>query len=200
MNKIEYDNIRTRLLGWMKSPEIGISPLSQILLDPTKSPTNTKDWLVNSDSVELRFVSKMSRAGLERLDMGLNKEQVRIKELNTSVKYTNIFFLQQLAVTNANNNAVSIIMGPPGTGKTHTICSLALKLSLEEEGKILLCAPSNFAADAIASTLEKLSKKYKIDSKILRIYSKSKEKQFCMDDIGKLCLPEQANPHLLAPD
>ncbi len=84
----------------------------------------------------------------------------------------------------AQQSMASVIQGPPGTGKTHTVSSLALILSLEEKNRILLCAPSNYAADAIASTLEKLSSVYKIQSNIIRIYSKSKEKHFLHD--GKL--------------
>ncbi len=81
----------------------------------------------------------------------------------------------------AEMNMVSIIQGPPGTGKTHTVSSLALILSIKEKNKIMLCAPSNYAADAIASTLEKLRKMHKIQTNVIRIYSKSKEKIYLHD-------------------
>jgi len=81
-----------------------------------------------------------------------------------------------LAVSRAKSHSVSIIHGPPGTGKTFTLASIVNILSLEEQGTILVCAPSNFAADGIASTIQNLpTGKNQRLTNVLRIYSKSKE-------------------------
>jgi superfamily I DNA and/or RNA helicase len=48
-----------------------------------------------------------------------------------------------------NNSAISIIHGPPGTGKTTTLAAL-IKTLCQTERKILVCAPSNNAVDLLA--------------------------------------------------
>lgn len=49
-----------------------------------------------------------------------------------------------------------LIHGPPGTGKTLTICEVATQLGKDTGlyGSILLCAPSNPAADTLALRLK----------------------------------------------
>jgi ATP-dependent RNA/DNA helicase IGHMBP2 len=47
---------------------------------------------------------------------------------------------------------VALIQGPPGTGKTTTIVQ-AIRLSLQKEKQILVCAPSNTAVDVLAEKL-----------------------------------------------
>eukprot|EP00088_Acartia_fossae_P070547 TRINITY_DN947_c0_g1_i8.p1 TRINITY_DN947_c0_g1~~TRINITY_DN947_c0_g1_i8.p1 ORF type:complete len:915 (+),score=196.82 TRINITY_DN947_c0_g1_i8:99-2843(+) len=58
---------------------------------------------------------------------------------------------------NPNQNRISVIQGPPGTGKTTTICGIILQLLTNPEAtrrpRILVCAPSNAAVDAIALKL-----------------------------------------------
>ena len=48
-----------------------------------------------------------------------------------------------------------LIYGPPGSGKTKTVCELVLQLAGDAEfkGSVLLCAPSNPAADTLANRL-----------------------------------------------
>lgn len=53
-----------------------------------------------------------------------------------------------------SENSVSIIHGPPGTGKTTTLVA-GIKALVQEEKKILLCAPSNTAVDNICEKLIK---------------------------------------------
>ena len=49
-------------------------------------------------------------------------------------------------------NDVGIIHGPPGTGKTTTLVQ-AIKLTVQEEKQVLVCAPSNAAVDLLADKL-----------------------------------------------
>ncbi len=51
---------------------------------------------------------------------------------------------------------VSVIHGPPGTGKTTTLIAL-IKALLEKEKRILVCAPSNNAVDLLAFLLDKVN-------------------------------------------
>lgn len=66
---------------------------------------------------------------------------------------------QKEAVNFAVDNELSIIHGPPGTGKTHTLIEIILQLLKNEDlnrsnQRILVCGPSNIAVDTI---LERLS-------------------------------------------
>ncbi|KAL6721468.1 hypothetical protein ACLMJK_000571 [Lecanora helva] len=51
-----------------------------------------------------------------------------------------------------------LINGPPGTGKTKTICEMVAQLGKDRDfhGSLLLCAPSNQAADTLALRLRHL--------------------------------------------
>ncbi|KAI3405870.2 hypothetical protein KGF56_001478 [Candida oxycetoniae] len=63
-----------------------------------------------------------------------------------------------------NKSNISIIFGPPGTGKTMTLIELIQQLT-EREEKVLVCGPSNISVDTI---LERLGDKYK-PAELIRI-------------------------------
>lgn len=83
-----------------------------------------------------------------------------IKTSNINSFYnSNLNDSQKEAVNFAVNNELSIIHGPPGTGKTHTLIEIILQLLKNEDinktnQRILVCGPSNIAVDTI---LERLS-------------------------------------------
>ena len=54
-----------------------------------------------------------------------------------------------------NRKDILLIQGPPGTGKTHTILGLLSLFLLNNDGKILICAPSNTAIDEISARIAK---------------------------------------------
>jgi len=66
-----------------------------------------------------------------------------------------------------SDNAVSIIHGPPGTGKTTTLVA-GMKELIKRGQKILLCAPSNAAVDHVC---EKLMQE---DVQVVRVGNSSK--------------------------
>ncbi|KDN41776.1 P-loop containing nucleoside triphosphate hydrolase protein [Tilletiaria anomala UBC 951] len=64
-----------------------------------------------------------------------------------------------------------LISGPPGTGKTKTICEATLQIvSLQPQACVLLCAPSDTAADTVALRLSSTLK----PSQLLRINSSTR--------------------------
>ena len=52
---------------------------------------------------------------------------------------------QSIAIQKGLQQTLSLIVGPPGTGKTSTIATLVM--NLHDDGKVLVTAPSNFACD-----------------------------------------------------
>lgn len=75
----------------------------------------------------------------------------KVKWFNESLKES-----QRRAVQFSLGNEVSIVHGPPGTGKTHTLVEIVLQC-LERGERVLVCAPSNIAADTL---LERLGKSH----------------------------------------
>ncbi|CCK71439.1 ATP-dependent 5'-3' DNA helicase HCS1 KNAG_0H00230 [Huiozyma naganishii CBS 8797] len=74
----------------------------------------------------------------------------------TGIKYFNdqLNKSQQDAIAFSMENELSIIHGPPGTGKTYTLVELILQLVLNKNQRVLVCGPSNISVDTI---LERLS-------------------------------------------
>lgn len=62
---------------------------------------------------------------------------------------------QMDAIKFSLSNNISIIHGPPGTGKTYTLIELILQLVKNKDQRVLVCGPSNISVDTI---LERLSK------------------------------------------
>ena len=63
---------------------------------------------------------------------------------------------QTKAIKNCEKHALNLIQGPPGTGKTFTASFLIYNILLsrkDERQKILVCAPTNAAADNISISL-----------------------------------------------
>ena len=91
---------------------------------------------------------------------------------------------QAKAVKNCQKHALNLIQGPPGTGKTFTASFLIYNIFLRRKNdkhKILVCAPTNAAADNLALSLLSIKDavlKNDKNSKIfevLRIVAKTRE-------------------------
>ena len=76
-----------------------------------------------------------------------------------NIKKKNIFNSSQteaiIKASEMNRKDILLIQGPPGTGKTHTILGLLSLFLLNNDGKILICAPSNTAIDEISARIAK---------------------------------------------
>lgn len=79
---------------------------------------------------------------------------------------------------------MSIIHGPPGTGKTTTLISVIRSL-LKNEKRVLVCAPSNNAVDLLAQHLDAAGVNVIRVGNVTRIG----------DDLGHLTLIEKARAH-----
>ena len=78
-------------------------------------------------------------------------------------------YFQTLGIKKALVSPLFLIQGPPGTGKTVTSAAIVYHLAQLKVGKILVCAPSNIAADQLS---EKISK---TGLKVVRLCAKSRE-------------------------
>lgn len=85
---------------------------------------------------EAKYVSKSSNEIINFFDSSLNQSQ------RDAIDFA------------INKSNLSIIHGPPGTGKTHTIIEIIKQLVFNYEEKVLVCGPSNISVDTI---LERLS-------------------------------------------
>ena len=83
-------------------------------------------------------------AGTEKATFEKVDEGIIIPQLNLS---------QNRAVRHAlSANDVAVIHGPPGTGKTTTLVQ-AIRLTLQTEKQVLVCAPTNTAVDLLSEKL-----------------------------------------------
>ena len=94
----------------------------------------------NNRVAELReIIEGNERPSFEKLD-----DSILIPQLNLS---------QNRAVRHIlSANDVAVVHGPPGTGKTTTIVQ-AIRLVLQTEKQVLVCAPTNTAVDLITEKL-----------------------------------------------
>ncbi|KAL8992091.1 MAG: hypothetical protein Q9169_007381 [Polycauliona sp. 2 TL-2023] len=136
----------------VKSPLVE-APRSQFHKPPVKAPLDApiqytnQAWLrrmlfpVESDGVMQRSLPQgnFRRSWFDRC---LNYEQKKAVDSVLSRSYGNVPFL---------------VNGPPGTGKTKTMVEIVTQLAFdpENEGAILVCAPSDSAADTLTLRLRR---------------------------------------------
>ena len=104
-----------------------------------------------------------------------NEETPLIKEIKG---FGSLNESQILALENIFKQPLNMIQGPPGTGKTFLSSFIIYNIFNKrkyKEDKILLCAPSNSAADNLTSCILRINKVTGYKMNILRIYSKTKE-------------------------
>ena len=108
----------------------------------------------------------------------LNQLFVKKINLTTSINDFGSLNDKQLeALQKIFKNVFNIIKGPPGTGKTFLACFIIYNIlqNIKNEEKILICAPSNDAADNIAMKLIKMFNCLKTNKKILRVCAKTRQ-------------------------
>jgi ATP-dependent RNA/DNA helicase IGHMBP2 len=82
-----------------------------------------------------------------------NNRKPRFSEPDASIVIPKLNLSQNKAVRHAlAAEDVALIQGPPGTGKTTTIVQ-AIRLTVQKEKQVLVCAPSNTAVDVLTEKL-----------------------------------------------
>ncbi|MEM9545263.1 MAG: AAA domain-containing protein [Bacteroidota bacterium] len=106
---------------------------------------------VYSDPVRALFTSN---------NRGFNKLSLNYKLLPYTLSYGQYRIFESI-----KNNSLSVLIGPPGTGKTFTLVSLALE-AVRSGKSILICAKTDQALDVIE---KKLKQEFENDDLILRV-------------------------------
>ena len=98
--------------------------------------------------------------------------------------YGSLNLSQKDAILNTQKHVLNLIQGPPGTGKTFTASFLIYNIFLNRKNKnhkILVCSPTNAAADNLSISLlqlnDALSKNYKNAElfRVLRIVARTRQ-------------------------
>lgn len=84
---------------------------------------------------------------------------------------------QKQCLMKAAETLLSIIQGPPRTGKSTTSANIILILASDEANKTIACAPSNEASDNLATAMHRLIRMYQFRLSVIRVYARSKEFQ-----------------------
>ncbi|TID15742.1 hypothetical protein CANINC_004271 [Pichia inconspicua] len=145
---------------------------------------NSRVWIVkiNNETTYRRMEStlrKLSEFSLDSLSQNefappivqylLKTSEYHIVTPNLDLNFinNNLNSSQKEAIKFGLVNPLTIIHGPPGTGKTSTIVEFVLQhLKLYKGKRVLITAPSNIAADTI---IERLSGHFKNVSDLIRI-------------------------------
>lgn len=146
--------------------------------------------LKSHDEELINKVNEILRIEKNTVELILFKENKPklVKEIND---FGSLNESQTIALENIFKNPLNLIQGPPGTGKTFLSSFIVYNIFNEkkdDEDKILLCAPSNSAADNLASYMIRINRVTGQKMKILRIYSKTREYLKINKDLEEISL------------
>jgi len=130
------------------------------------------DWCYDGKlGINIQFDDNSYNEMQQALDVVINANNNRIAELREMIegnipltfeKINNDVLIPQLNLSQnkavrhvLSVNDIGVIHGPPGTGKTTSLVQ-AIRLTLQTENQILVCAPTNSAVDLITEKLLEL--------------------------------------------
>ncbi|XP_015378526.1 PREDICTED: uncharacterized ATP-dependent helicase C29A10.10c-like, partial [Diuraphis noxia] len=143
---------------------------------------------------ELRLFQAIHNVTKSSLCKALITPQFHNYSIDSSKAISKSFNINSLLLNNSQKEAVKmavticnsvepnvgLIIGPPGTGKTNVICNIILTLMSKQlaktKPKLLICAPSNEAADVIVRRIIEIKKDLKYESQfnVVRVGSGQK--------------------------
>ena len=139
-NKMTFMLNSEELLDWLDEGKLGVN----LLFDESTYEEMEKTMLQLSDTSEGR--------AYELMPILTGKQEPRFHEPRT-LSFPHLNASQVKAVeTIMSGKDLSLVHGPPGTGKTTTLVQ-AIKLKVDAEKQVLVCAPSNAAVDLLAEKL-----------------------------------------------
>lgn len=135
---------------------------------------SSKFWLVKTaNSITYkRMISTMKKLremedknDIIKILLGESKYLAKPNSHGKPIKFFNLDLneSQKNAINFAiNDSPITIIHGPPGTGKTYTLIELINQLTFNDNERVLVCGPSNISVDTI---LERLSGTFDMNKK-----------------------------------
>lgn len=138
----------------------------------TLNTDSMQDWMLSRDlcvqiTVDNTSYKEMSQA-VTKMAEATDERTMRLKSVlygeSDAEFYEQTPFTEDPRLNDSQNKAlrlinaaqdVAIVHGPPGTGKTTTLVR-AILMTLKTEKRVLVCAPSNAAADLITEKLASL--------------------------------------------
>ncbi|KAI9345722.1 P-loop containing nucleoside triphosphate hydrolase protein [Pilaira anomala] len=145
---------------------------SGLLFDPYDEENVGVVSDITPDEITVYFGSSVSIEGICNIVKFPSEETFRREAVRFSI----------------GSEKISLIHGPPGTGKTHTLVEIVRQLVENQHRKVLVCAPSNTAVDNV---LSRIIANKNIDFKTLRIGNvarmspnvrcKALEEQLCLE-------------------
>lgn len=132
---------------------------------------NQKESFLKREYEKLNYINKESV-----LDYYINKKSlVKLTKEDKNIIYPFRFNLsQKQAVENAFKSNISVIEGPPGTGKTQTILNIIANLAIMQKKTVAVVSNNN---EAVKNVKDKL-KKDKYDFIVADLGRKAKREQF----------------------
>ena len=163
-------------------------PYIRMLIGLEDFSNNKRNIKINNYTSNLIFSQILGigeESQLKDLENNELKEIFNENELTTKIdNFGELNTSQRKCLSKIFSNTLNMIQGPPGTGKTFLASFIIyniLQKRKDSSDKILVCAPSNSAADNLAQYLINLmqslnlEKEEKEKMKILRVYPKGKE-------------------------
>lgn len=104
---------------------------------------------------KLNNISKSDQIAIELLEEG--------PKLATKESYLQIPKGQEIAKKKAEQEDITVIWGPPGTGKTHTMSEIAIEF-LKQNQSVLIVSHSNISVDGVIKKIAELMRSNKKDA------------------------------------
>lgn len=164
----EDENIKIRgVVSWVRKNKISLILNESIV---TKDQLSKLKGQIGVELIYDERPYKIMRQAIERVKTTENpsiknlRDGIRTKKnldynVPSSISYLpeHLNNSQKKAIINCDGaQQLSIIHGPPGTGKTTTLVALISEL-VKTEKRVLVCAPSNNAVDLLAAKLDQAS-------------------------------------------
>lgn len=163
------------LVIFLRASKIDLNKIYTVYLLPNslnyRSRSRTLEWLGKRTDLYHYFLPQSSMDSSEPYNLSKKTRDEINDELGEKFNAPQKLAITAI-VTGVHGTIPYVLFGPPGTGKTTTlVASVKLILKTNQTARILICAPSNTAADLFTIQLLQSS----VSSReILRLYSLSK--------------------------